>query len=154
MTEFPQKKSENIFEAVSEFEKKLHEKERTERAEPEQAPDPLQALFQQCLKMHEQLSARIDREFERFGITESQYRAYVNRPQNFSAKDWKRLQEQKASTEAKLQRLIPHAIIPKTQRPMPPEPAKGPSTQEPTPQKPRPGPKRRPITKRGWLEMR
>ena len=139
MTEPPPKKPENIFEAVSQFEKKLHEHEQTEPAQ-----EPLQALFQQCQKLHEELSTRIDREFERSGISERQYRAYINRPQNFSEKDWQRLQEQKAFNVAKLQRLIPHPTV---APPKPPEPEK-----PPIPQKP--APKHRPVTKRGWLEMR
>jgi predicted nucleic acid-binding Zn-ribbon protein len=72
MTNQLKKKPENIFEAASELEKKRYDKEKKASNDFEKQNEELRALFNRCKDMHEDLSSRLDKAFERSGITERQ----------------------------------------------------------------------------------
>jgi predicted transcriptional regulator len=128
-----EKDPKNIFEAAGSGKKESEEKGTFTTFEE---------IFSRCQKMHEEIANTLDENLERSKITPSAIRSYISRPQNFSQKDWKRVEEQKKKNEEMLKELtqkISHREISE----IPEE--KG---------KPKKGKKKRkPMTKRRWLKM-
>jgi hypothetical protein len=165
-------KPHNIFEAASRIEKERREKEIQKQvpppaAEPAQGT-PLAAIFQRCQQLHNEIAASLDQAFKKGGITSTQLRTYVSRPQNFSQRDWQRIEEQKKKTDGMLQNLkrkieiqqvekMPRRIEealetpppqPKQEEELPPQPSL-PEKSLPKPQMKKP----RIMTRRQWIGM-
>jgi hypothetical protein len=165
------KKPQNIFEAASQLEKKRHEKEAKKEAPPAPAaaPQPVQnpqlaEIFQRCKQLHNEITKSLDQAFKQGGITPTQLRTYVSRPQNFSQADWQSLEQQKKKTESMIQELKdkvekgatgelpkPEQIRPETKEELPPS-TRSPPPPETPPAKP-PAKKPKIITKRQWIGM-
>jgi hypothetical protein len=102
-------KPHNIFEAASRL-----EKERREKTVKKQAPsktvepvqdDSLSSIFKRCHQMHKEIADSLDLALKRGGISPSQLRSYVSRPQNFSATEWQRIESQRSKNEKLLKEL-------------------------------------------------
>lgn len=179
-------KPHDIFEAASRLEKERREKEKRKQAPPKQA-EPVQdaslaAIFQRCRQMHEEIADSIDQAFKKGGVSPSQLRSYFSRPQNFSAKEWQRIEAERGKNERLLQDLkkrfrareeesAPLPTVPEKEgapekRPPPPseekpaeKPPKAPPKEEGGPEAPPPPPEKPPpkkpkiVTRRHWIGM-
>ena len=168
------KKPQNIFEAASQLEKKRREKEMSKESPPapSAAPKPVQntqlaEIFQRCKQLHNEITKSLDQAFKQGGITPTQLRTYVSRPQNFSHADWQRVEQQKKKTESMIQELKKKVEIGKSVELPKPEQKAPETAEEPLPQptqaQPQPSPQTPPakpptkkpkiITKRQWIGM-
>jgi hypothetical protein len=144
----------NIFEAVSKSE---HERRQQAGKEPLPAAEPqipsVDKMLDRCRTLHENIASSLDRIFNSRGISQNQYQKYVTTQRNFSSKDWEMIKETKKNTEKELAKL---QIITKTRE----EEEKAALTKKEHPksevQTTTPSkfePKRKPITRRQWLQM-
>ena len=163
----------NIFEAASRAEKERREKQVKMQAPPPAAKPaedtPLTTIFHRCQQLHKEIAESLDQAFKQGGITSTQVRTFVSRPQNFSGKDWQRIETQKKKNEEmllSLKKRIDAARPAEEPRPptkSPEEPPRndevGPSTPaQPSPGQPPPQPppapkKARIMTRRQWIGM-
>jgi len=128
-----EKDPKNIFEAAGSDKKKPEEKS---------TPTSFEEIFSRCQKMHEEIADTLDKNLESAKISPSAIRSYVSRPQNFSQKNWKIVEEQKKKNEKMLNELV-QKVSRKKAVEAPEE--KG---------KPKKGKKKRKVmTKRRWLKM-
>lgn len=140
----------NIFEAVGKSE---HERQQTVSKKPlpiEETPiSSVNKMLDRCRDLHENISCSLDRIFNSKGITHTQYRNYVSNQQNFSTKDWKMIEVTQKNTEEQLEKLNiitkEKTIIPKEKDAQSAEAKKSASAKS--------EPKRKPISRRQWLQM-
>lgn len=162
----------NIFETASHIEKARSRKENSKKEaakeigqvekKREEKGDVAEFLTK-GKKLHEEISSKIDVVFTKNKVSPSDYRKYLSRPQNFSAKQWEQLEEQRKKNESLLQNLMQKmggkaeagpALKKAQEKPAPkleekkPEPPK----EEPSEKKP-PIKKPKIITRRQWIGM-
>ncbi len=140
----------NIFEAVGKSE---HERQQTvtKKTLPvEETPtSSVNTMLDRCRDLHETISCSLDRIFNSKGITHTQYRNYVSNQQNFSTKDWEMIEVTQKNTEEQLEKLN---IITKEKTVIPQEKdAQSEKAKKPVTTKSEP--KRKPISRRQWLQM-
>lgn len=152
-------KPHNIFEAVSRLEKerrdKQAKKETQEKAAEPPADSALQSIFQRCQQLHKEIADSLDQAFKSAGITPTQVRTYVARPQNFSDRDWRRIEDQKKKNEEMIQNLRKRLERGETENPREPPKEKGPPPSAPSKISPSKPPPKKPkvVTRRQWIGM-
>ncbi len=108
-------------------------------------------LALQGQKMYEDLSLRIEHAFRSNDVTPSAFRAYISRPQNFSSEEWEALQQQKKENDQlilqleKSLRSIVSSPIKETDSKIALKSTEKSSCKEN---------KKKPLTKRDWMDMR
>jgi hypothetical protein len=139
----------NVFEAVGRSQSGLSQfSKKKELPIEEQKTLPITAMLEHCRKLHEDIASSLNRMFTEKGITHNQYRNYVSEQKNFSKAEWDLIEETKKQTENQLKELQTGTkSIPKEDR----TPASKKETKKPPGEHPEM--KRRPITKRQWLQM-
>lgn len=157
-------KPHNIFEAVSRLEKERREKQGKKEAQGKASEPPeggsLQAIFQRCQQLHKEIADSLDQAFKSVGITQTQVRSYVGRPQNFSDRDWRQIEAQKKKNEEMIQNLKKRLGKSEVEKPEGPPPIP-PKEEEPPPSAtstispPQPKPPKKPkvVTRRQWIGM-
>ena len=161
-------KPKNIFEAASHIEKARAKKKSTPRVEETEQMTIITDIVHRGRKLHEELASQVDTLFARSKIAPSDYRRYLSKPQNFSAKEWQQLDEQKKKN-ADLLRELAQKVGAKTTKPPEPEeeiapklvekripPLKeevSPHKEDAPPEKKPPQKKPKIITRRHWIGM-
>jgi hypothetical protein len=145
----------NIFEAVgkSEHERRNPVLKETLPAETTQ-PSSISKMLEHCRDLHENIASSLDRIFNSKGITHTQYRNYVSNQRNFSSKDWEVIEQAQKNTTEELEKLslvtnpkgAENASVPIEGVKKKEEAKKmlSPRSSEP---------KRKPISRRQWLQM-
>ena len=160
-------KPKNIFEAASSIAKARTQKKAVEKEEI--TPELIRAreegeqitvvseIFHKGKKLHEEIASQIDSVFTKNKIAPSTYRNYLSRPQNFSAREWEQLDEQKKKNEVLLRDLSKKVKVKVTSpqsSAVAPEPSPTPEPKkEEAPEKKPPPKKAKIITRRQWIGM-
>ena len=96
----------NLFEAVTDTEKKKTLHTHLAAKENESSDTQTEVLFKAARTMYEEISLGLEHAFRFNDLTPSQFRAYLSRPQNFSQKEWADIQTEKKLNEEKLKNLL------------------------------------------------
>ncbi len=85
------KEYKNLFDAVSHVESKRHENEKKEISSDSQED----GIMEKGKRLYDEIALGLEHAFRFNDVTPSQFRAYLSRPQNFSAQEWEEIQQQK-----------------------------------------------------------
>lgn len=75
--------------------------------------EEMQALFQRCKKMHDEIQEKIEAACEKAHLSPKQIHEYINNPENFQSDEWAALIKKKRELEAKLRAFqgeVPEAV--------------------------------------------
>lgn len=129
----------NIFEAIGKAER-THRKASSKEAKE----FPIEAMLERCHKLHEDIASSLDRMFSAEGLSRRQYETYVSDQKHFSKEEWALIEKTKQQTESQLQELVSETKVGKKEPPQEKIQKLAPGSPEA---------KRRPPSRRQWLQM-
>ena len=100
--------SSSLFDLAGKMQKKKEPPKEVERAAVERVPlsnEDLQATFERCRKMHEEIKNRVESAYDQAKVSPRRIQEYVNDPKHFPEKVWKEIQATKNQYEEQLKKI-------------------------------------------------
>jgi len=103
---------EEQFSSLFDMASKKQKKKQEEARRPEISLEPLssedlQAEFERCKEMYQQMKSKIENAYEQAKVSPRQIKDFLDNPTHFSAKEWRQIQKEKDEYAQKLRELLP-----------------------------------------------